>query len=189
MSTAGPTLAVYLQLARAASVRQEHLDRDKLLVLAAVTAGEAGWESLAERCRERVLAENPRHLLRRWPSVATAMADDEFLGYLKQLRRRYSPERAEHLADELGLYVAAQGARFADEREFAEAILAELDAGTPLAIDASRGPAARQGTARRAPTPWPAARPTYLSWWAALLLLGLLGALAVLGIALVTRRP
>lgn len=187
MSTAGPQLAVYLQLARAATVRQEHLDRDKLLVLAAVTAAESGWTALAERCRERVLAENPRHLLRRWPTVDEALEDDEFLAYVKQLRRRYSPERAEHLADELGLYVAAQGARYDDPREFAAAILTELDAGTPLPVDLGRGPAARQGLARRTATPWPGARPTFLGWWATLLVLGLLGAIVVLGVALALR--
>lgn len=96
-------LLTYLQLAHASQRRRQLQVRDKLLVLAGMTALEIDREDISAHCRRRVLEHNPRHLVRRWPDLATAARAERFRAYLKQLRRKYSPEKAEHMLDSLGI--------------------------------------------------------------------------------------
>src|ERR1700744_4827443 len=96
-------LLTYLHLAHASQLRRQLLVRDKLLVLAGMTALELDRDDISATCRERVLQHNPRHLMRRWPDLATAARTERFRSYLKQLRRKYSPERDEHMLDALGI--------------------------------------------------------------------------------------
>jgi hypothetical protein len=98
-----PLLLTYLQLAEASQLRHQLLVRDKLLVLVGITALELGWDEISASCRQQILLHNPRHMIRRWPDLATATGAERFRAYLKQLRRKYSPERAEHMLDALGI--------------------------------------------------------------------------------------
>lgn len=90
-------MLAYVKLAGLSQSRRQLGPRDKFLVLAASSACEAGWLPVAERCRELVLANNPHHLLGQYADFVSAMRDDDFQPFLKQLARFCSYERAEHL--------------------------------------------------------------------------------------------
>ena len=130
MPSVDRALGMYLQLARAAGVRGQAGIRDKLLILAGVTANELDHDDVAAQCRQRILEHNPQHLIRRWPSFAEALADDEFLVYLKQQLRRYSAERVEHLLAQLGVEPFS-GEDFSLRDDTFRRLLAELDAADP----------------------------------------------------------
>jgi len=93
----------FVQLAEVSHRKRQLRPRDKLLVLAAAEACREGWPEVAERCRELVLAHNPRHLIGRFDTVADALRNEEFQFYLRQLARFCTRERAEFHASRLGL--------------------------------------------------------------------------------------
>src|SRR5262245_41694825 len=103
MAEADRLLGMYLHLARASSMRQQPMVRVKLLVLAGVQAEEMGLENISALCRHRILGQNGRHLVRRWPTFGEAMSAESFQTYLKQVRRRYSSEKVEHMVHSLGI--------------------------------------------------------------------------------------
>jgi hypothetical protein len=117
------TLAMYLHLARASQMRQQPMVRDKLLVLAGVQAQEMGLESVADDCRQMILAHNGRHLVRQWPDFEGALSDERFQMYLKQLKRRYSPEKIEHMLASLGIEMGSERATYFTDLEYATALL------------------------------------------------------------------
>jgi hypothetical protein len=102
MADSEQTLITFLDLACASQRRRRLSESDKLMVLAAVAATHLGWPDVAEACREKVLAHNPRHLVRRWPTIAAALSTERFGAYLKHMQRQYSPERAEYMLGCLG---------------------------------------------------------------------------------------
>lgn len=123
MAQADRLLGTYLHLARASALRRRPMVRDKLLVLAGVIAAEMGLDEISARCRQKVLAHNRRHIVRRWRTLAEALADERFLSYLKQLRRRYTPEKAEHMLSSLGIELARERALYVSDHEYAASIL------------------------------------------------------------------
>lgn len=92
-------LDLYLHLARASEEQNRVLQRDKFLVLAAGIALQAGYPSIAEDCRRRVLEQNPNHLLRNYATMREALASDDIRHYSHQLSRIYPFEKAEYLLD------------------------------------------------------------------------------------------
>ena len=102
MSDSEQTLVTYLDLACASQQRRRLSESDKLTVLAAVAGSQLGWPEVAEACRTQVLAHNPRHLVRRWPTIEAALATERFQLYLKHVQRQYPPERAEYMLGCLG---------------------------------------------------------------------------------------
>jgi hypothetical protein len=97
--------------------------RDKLLVLAGVQAEEMGLEPISALCRHRILAHNARHLVRRWPTLTDALEDERFQSYLKQLKRRYSHEKIEHMLDSLGIELGRERDAYFSDLEYAAALL------------------------------------------------------------------
>lgn len=96
-------MLAFVKLAGISQSRSQLGPRDKFLILAGVAADRAGHPAVAERCRELVLANNPSHLVKRYDSLAQAIADDEFQAYLKQLSRFCSYEKAEHHLSQLDI--------------------------------------------------------------------------------------
>ena len=90
-------LASYLQLARAAKLRGQPLVRDRGLLLAGVIAAQIDLAPIAAACREQILADNPRHMVNRWPNIASALGEEDFQSLVNQLSTRYGPERVEQL--------------------------------------------------------------------------------------------
>jgi hypothetical protein len=126
MSDTDRTLAMYLHLARASHVRRQAMVRDKLLVLAGVQAQEMGLDPIAWLCRQKILAHNARHLIRRLPTITAALADEQFQPYLKQLKRRYSPEKIEHMLASLGIELGRERDAYFNDLEYATALLAAV---------------------------------------------------------------
>jgi hypothetical protein len=123
MANATQLLAVYLHLARGSDLRRQPLVSEKLLALAAATAWEAQLPEIAQQCHMAVLDRNKQHLLRKWENFADAYPSESFQAYLKQLRRRYSPEKAEHLLETLGIDPARESELYADHLEYATALV------------------------------------------------------------------
>jgi hypothetical protein len=81
--------------------------RDRFLMLAAAAAFSAGCSEEAEHLRRRLLCGNPHHMLRPYGSFGEAIHSADVQGYLDDLRRQYSLEKAESLLDSLRGYVPA----------------------------------------------------------------------------------
>jgi len=128
-------LPLYLHLARASERRRQPLVSDKFLVLAGVAAAEQGLDGVAANCRARILSHNPGHLVRRYPTVAAALADTRFQGFFQQVARQYTRERVEHIGQSLGIDLAGERATYYSLDEYATAIL-----GPPLAAQGSVTP-------------------------------------------------
>ena len=154
MPRADELLGTYLHLARASALRRRPMVRDKLLVLAGVTAAEMGLGDIAGICRNKVLSHNSRHLMRRWPSLDDALQDDCFQSYLKQLRRRYTPEKAEHMLSSLGIELARERQLYMSDHEYAAALL-ETTPDAAAALTENDRESILQATRR----PEPAGRP------------------------------
>jgi hypothetical protein len=123
MAEADRMLGMYLHLARASNLRRQPMVRDKLLVLAGVHAQEMGLEQISALCRHRILGNNARHLVRQWPTLTAALADERFQSYLKQLKRRYSGEKIEHMLDSLGIELGREREAYFSDVEYAAALL------------------------------------------------------------------
>jgi hypothetical protein len=114
-----------LELARAARLRNRPWDRDKLVLLAGAAAAERGRHTIASLCKREILEHNPGHLIGHYSKFAEALEDERFAGYLAQLRRKYSPERCEHMLASLGIEPAERRAKFADLDEYVASTLCE----------------------------------------------------------------
>lgn len=122
-TTASHLLGLYLHLARASRSRNQPLVRDKFLVLAGVIAARMNLDDVAAYCRAEVLRHNPGHMVRRWPTLAAAIEDSDFLHFLKQLQRRFPQEKAERMLAELGIEMARERETYFDDAEYAASLL------------------------------------------------------------------
>jgi hypothetical protein len=129
-------LGVYLHLAQASRRRRRPLVRDRMLLLAGVVAANMRLDPVAAYCRQTILQHNPQHLVGRWTSLTEALADEEFLAFLKQVRRKYPPEKAERMLASLGLEMARERDAYYSDLEYAAAILGV----TPHELQQSRAP-------------------------------------------------
>ena len=128
MTDLGHTLAVYLRLAIASQSRRRPHACDRFLLLAGVAAVELEYDAISAGCRTLLLAHNPQHLVRRWPTFEAALANEDFLCLLKQVRRRYPQERAEQLLQSLDVDLLREREDYMSDLEHAGAQLNELAA-------------------------------------------------------------
>jgi hypothetical protein len=190
---------MYLHLARASHMRRQPMVRDKLLVLAGVQAEQMGLDEISALCRHKILAHNARHLVRGWPTLTAALADEKFQSYLKQLKRRYSTEKTEHILHSLGIELGCEREAYFDDLEYAAALLdtrpsaiAAILARDPSSLSVEdRAPAIidypRIGSRERAASPWFLRRAScWLLAWGPWLLVALAATLVVL--AQILRR-
>ncbi len=157
-----PLLLTYLHLAQASERRGQPLVRDKLLVLVGVTALELDWDEISAGCRQRILLHNPQHLVRRWPDLASAARTGQFRAYFKQLRRKYSPEKAEHMLNALGISLDERTSPGQSLREYAAALLESI---APEPSAARQGSAPLSGQRPVASGRFEAASPPGVRWW------------------------
>jgi hypothetical protein len=122
-NSASHLLGLYLHLARASRRRNQPLVRDKFLVLAGVIAARMQLDAVADHCRSEILHHNPGHMVRRWPTLAEAIEDSDFLHFLKQLQRRFPQEKAERMLAELGIEMAHERDTYFDDVEYAASLL------------------------------------------------------------------
>lgn len=116
-------LGMYLHLARAAARRQRPLVRDRLLFLAAAMANDLQLPAVAACCRARILEHNAGHLLRHWDTVAEGTESEDFNALRQQLLKKYSPERAEQLLQNLRIEWRNERAAYYSDEEYAAALL------------------------------------------------------------------
>ena len=116
-------LGLYLQLAQASKKRQRPFVRDRLLLLAGVTAVNAGLSTIAPCCRDEILQNNPQHMIRRWVSMKDALADLNFRQLVQQNLRRYPLEKAEQMLTSLGIDMSHESESYYSEYEYAAALL------------------------------------------------------------------
>jgi hypothetical protein len=124
--------------------------------------------------------------------LGEALHDEEFLVYLKQQMRRYSPERAEHLLTQLGIEPYTPSEFSAGDDDFAR-LLEELDDTDMDDDDSNVGNRANLlisggGSLSRGPRPyWPSGRHNrlqpYSTAWL-VVLLGLIVCAIYIGLAL-----
>lgn len=134
MNNGDDILLMYLELARAARLRNRPWDRDKLLLLAGAAAAERGRHAIAALCKQQILAHNAAHLVGQYGKLADALSDERFARYLRQLRRKYATERCEHMLASLGIDRDERRAKFADLDDYAAATLS--DGSSPGPADA-----------------------------------------------------
>lgn len=121
-------MLAYVMLADLSQQKRQRLGRDKFLVLAAAAGCRAGWLDVAERCREIIVTGTRAHHINRYPTVAEAMRNADFLQFLKPLERFCNYERAEFLLKELEIEVAvAEHAEAENVGEYAKSLLARDD--------------------------------------------------------------
>lgn len=94
------SVARYLRLADLAQRKGQVSGRNRFLLLAAVDACHAGLLSVATLCRNRVLRDEPRHLIRRFPTIPDAIRSEDFQSFARRLARFCSREQAEHLLND-----------------------------------------------------------------------------------------
>lgn len=123
MDDAIQQLGIFLHLAQANKRRMRPLVRDRMLVLAGALAAEMDLSSIAGYCRSEILRNNPKHIVRRWPTITVALDDNDFLFFLKQVRRRFPLEKAERELSVHGLEMAQERATYYSDIEYAAAIL------------------------------------------------------------------
>lgn len=93
----------YANLAAIARERGQHAGGNRFLVLAGIAACRAGLLDVAARCRSLVVADNPRHVVARYESLADALRDADFDPFRRALERECPWERSEHVLSELGI--------------------------------------------------------------------------------------
>jgi hypothetical protein len=123
MTPPADLVATYLQLARVSVLRGRPYVRDKLLLLAAAIAASSDLPMTAKICRERILRHNPQHWIGRYSTAEEAMADDDFVGLVRQAQRRYSPERAEQMLESLGIPLTAAREKYFTSRAMISSLL------------------------------------------------------------------
>jgi len=88
-------LILYLRVAQAFKDRLQMSDRDRALVMAGTCASVLQMKSIANFCRKLVLKNNQGHMLRKYETFAQALEDSDFGVFVKQVRKKLSPESAQ----------------------------------------------------------------------------------------------
>jgi hypothetical protein len=83
--------------------------------------------------------------------MTAALADDEFQSYLKQLKRRYSPEKVEHMVHSLGIELGRERDAYFDDFEYAAALLNTRPESIDRIVSAGAAAEAQKANATSAP--------------------------------------
>ena len=116
-------MILYLRLAQAFKARLQMSDRDRALVLAGTCAHVMQMPAIAEFCRQLILQNNQGHMLRKYTCFAEAVEDSDFGFFVKQVRRKLSPERGEAQLVELGYECDVRRTDYDNNEEFAAAVM------------------------------------------------------------------
>src|SRR5262245_47536639 len=92
MTVTEAMVRAYEEAAEKHDKRRETRQRDLCLVLAADAAFRLGQRERAERLRLRLLALNPHHLLKPFPSLAEALRSPDIQRFVEDLRRQHPPQ-------------------------------------------------------------------------------------------------
>ncbi len=123
MLTPFDEMILYLRLAQAYRNKLQMSDRDRALTLAGICAHVMQLPEVASFCRQLILQNNQGHMLRKYGSFDEAVADADFGVFVKQLRRKISPERGEAELVELGYQCDVRKSDYKTKIEFAAAVM------------------------------------------------------------------
>lgn len=116
-------LIIYLRAAQAFKDRLRMSDRDRALVMAGTCASVLQMKPIAGFCRQLVLQHNQGHMLRKYESFSNALEDPDFGVFLKQVRRKLSPEHAESQTVTLGYECDVLPTDYSTKTEYAAAVM------------------------------------------------------------------
>ena len=116
-------LILFLRVAQAFKNRLQMSDRDRALVLSGTFASLLQMNSVANFCRELVLQHNPGHMLRKFDDFRSATEDPDFGVFLKQVRRKLSPETAEAQLMTLDYHCDVRPTDYSTPLEYAAAVM------------------------------------------------------------------
>lgn len=95
-------IVIFARLAQAFKNRLQMQDRDRALVMVGVCASMLEMEVIANFCRQLILKNNPGHMLKRYDTFKLALQTEDFVTFLKQVRRKLATEKAETMLVEFG---------------------------------------------------------------------------------------
>lgn len=116
-------MILYLRLAQAYRSRLKLPDRDRALLMAGVCAHVNQMPQIAAFCRQLILQNNPGHMLRKYESIAEAVEDSDFGHFVKQVRRKISPEKAEAQIVNLDYQCDVRRTDYESDEHFAAAVM------------------------------------------------------------------
>ena len=116
-------LIIYLRIAQAFKNRLQMSDRDRALVMAATCASVLQMHSIANFCRRLILQNNQGHMLRKYGTFAEALEDCDFGVFVKQVRKKLSPEAAEGKLSSMGYRCEVLPSDYDTKLEFAAAVM------------------------------------------------------------------
>ena len=123
MSDPFDEMILYLRVAQAFKNRLQMSDRDRALVLAGTCATLLQFQSIANFCRELILQNNRGHMLRKYENFQVATEDPDFGVFLKQVRRKLTPEKAESQLLTLEYQCDVRSADYPTKLQFASAVM------------------------------------------------------------------
>jgi len=123
MNTLLDELILFLRLANGFKDRMMLLDRDRALVMAASCAALHQMHDVAEFCRQLILQNNHGHMVKKWNTMAEALADADFIHFLKQIRRKLPVEVAESRLVETGYECDVKRDDYSSDSEFVAAVM------------------------------------------------------------------
>ncbi len=116
-------LILYLRVAQAFKNRLQMSDRDRALVMAGTCASVLQMNSIASFCRKLILQNNHGHMLRNYEAFAEALNDSDFGVFVKQVRKKLSPEAAEAKLQTMGYRCDVLPSDYETKLEFAAAVM------------------------------------------------------------------
>ncbi len=116
-------LILYLRVAQAFKNRLRMSDRDRALVMAGTCASVLNMNPIADFCRQLVLQHNQGHMLRKYEHFRDALEDPDFGVFLKQVRRKLTPEQAESQIVSLDYVCDVKPTDYETRSEFAAAVM------------------------------------------------------------------
>ena len=123
MSDPFEELIIYLRAAQAFKNRLQMSNRDRALVLAGTCATLLSMPPIAAFCRKVILQHNHGHMLRKYDSFSKATEDPDFGVFLKQVRRKLSPEQAEAQLIALDYHCDILPSDYPTKAEYAAAVM------------------------------------------------------------------
>ncbi len=116
-------LVIFARLSQAFKSRRMMQDRDRALVMTGVCASMMQMREIATFCHQLILQNNRGHLLKRYESFEEALTTEDFVTFLKQVRRKLPTERAETRIEELGYHCDVRRKDYDDPDVYVAALL------------------------------------------------------------------
>ena len=116
-------LILYLRIAQAFKDRLQLSDRDRALVMAGTCASVLQMSSIANCCRKLILQNNHGHMLRKYETFGQALEDSDFGVFVKQVRKKLSPESAQGSLQTMGYRCEVLPTDYETKLEFAAAVM------------------------------------------------------------------